>query len=1770
MANIVPQSNPNYFLSEPEKYFPYEQKSSELSTETYVGNLDLGSAGQIWVYRNTAYPKKLVDLSMPTSLGAGKLYILKNNTYYVNVVKSASGSGVSMVVSYEFTTPLKITISNLNKSINVSYRNYNNETSYPCYIKIGNRIAFIMEEIDTSISFFNTNEFPLDSLQSILSKKYFDLYEPISKSNINFSSPFNLKIYNLNVNTAVKSLSFNDYTTKSFRDLSELESNLSINYELPEYYVEDQSGIKTIDFTINSNSKIYINDNSTNENQTKLIFTVNDFANKRYEIQEKNLYEYKIYIGKQVSDDFLNAFEIHYIRSNSYKTLDTVTYNALELSKMSKTIMYESDNSFEFNYNLTTDVVLSYIVNKNIIRLDTGNLKFRNLTIKNIYKKGEILDLTQINIKEAGNLAYTDNSGISLNDIEYVSAPYATSSLIVPPDSSIEINNDTPASFTITYNIPTKYYGNLTYTFNVAVEGYTPTFISSARFKEGTLKTNFKYNEVIDYGENAVIECLNPDNQVVKTIPYSEFNSFLTRRDSLYGKIFSDINDSTKYVAPTNDVITLYSYSEDFELIQKIKVSFATSLSLNFTSENTNAFFNETTDTLITSNITGTILYNDNTGDSTVVKNISVENSNLVFSLGELNTTINSPQRAITVSTTYENKTLIATYRVNYEKIRPVIIYFDGTSNSLTYWDNGLQKFVIPTQDEINFYIKWNYPENTIDKLNNATDIEYFYDSNFTNQIIPNESYIQNTNEYIYFRHKVYTNLTGSLHLTIKKDNIINLLLTNDVTFTLGNKLIDCKNLFNIKAVYESGLQEDENFLDYSFVKEDYVLESTDIIIKYNNENYTLDKSKIIFVNPSISNIVINASTFRKSYNNEFDYIDVRSITLLVSYNNATFTNLVTTYTKNEIVNKNEFKVFNDRLTSDFNYDGSSLINISFEVDEVTATIPLTFTVPNYFDISEVETTTLNIDILTITNIIGLSLKKAKTDYYTGETFLNENDDTSIYIWYLDTENKQRKISIDLKNGFGGLNIEPQIGYKFVQTNRAQNVKITAVTNPQISLEYTIAISPKYNYTDINTILIRAYKVSSYTLPNGKEVKDKYLLISEEDKASILDGSKTLENCLVYGYLEDINDKSKSCRVILFNDYIPPVEGANNINVKFPCYVEGNADKINHCHFGKLFGNNNAKNRLFLSGNKNIKNCDWHSGAINTSKQEGDNVSENGDFTYFEDTSYCFYGQTDNEIIGYDIISYDKMVVLKSKSDKESTIYFRTNGLIEAIDGSGNKQVGINNETLYQESYPLVIGNIGVGALSNKSITNFNGDTLFISSDNHIDGLDATGVIGDTQRYANTRSYFIDPKLEKLDLSKAELWNNNKYLFLCLKDETYLAYFNKITDTKQYEWWKLDIKDIQTLIEIDNKIYFGNSLGQFYKLENNIYKDINKIFINKGGCVVNNNNIIVSKNIIDLLDENKEYEFEILSDNNDYESYLYYKIANLNNVKINNVEVYVNRDSSCLQIVGLNNNEEDYEKCSLIYSQLNEKDLFYLNHTDNDSSIVIDYSHNDANENLAKYGKAYRIKHTDLATFSFVLIDNETNEVVNTNSLARATLVKRVDFSCKIKDINKENSSFKLANDNKELNFVQYGKQNYLFSFKAIIKEFNNVKAYYITAPFTMGNLLYNKTIWGWTLTNDTNIPSSIEVCQATNDKELDDMISLVDFGKNDYGFSFSNFDTKSMSFDKYVVPHKYTFYRPILTSFICFAFRNNDGNNAVLSSLQVIYTVPSTGIGKY
>ena len=639
----------------------------------------------------------------------------------------------------------------------------------------------------------------------------------------------------------------------------------------------------------------------------------------------------------------------------------------------------------------------------------------------------------------------------------------------------------------------------------------------------------------------------------------------------------------------------------------------------------------------------------------------------------------------------------------------------------------------------------------------------------------------------------------------------------------------------------------------------------------------------------------------------------------------------------------------------------------------------------------------------------------------------------------------------------------------------------------------------------------------------------------------------------VYESYEHLPRIPENGKVVLFQDFIPPVDGESNIEVLYPCYVEGNSDKIDKCTIAKLFGNANSKNRLFVSGNPDYFNCDWHSSAFNAYLEDKKEADSNGDFTYFGDMDYCFYGQTDNAIMGYDNVATDKMIVLKSKSKVEPTNYFRTSSLIQAIDASGNAVNGIDGSALYAESFPLATGNIGAGAMNHNSIVNLNGDTLYLSSENTICGLNIAGQVGDSQRISYSRSRFIDPELKELNLSDAVLWTDNTDVYLFASEATYVANYETFnSETAQYEWFKMDVKGVRCAIEIDGVIWFGTESGAIYQYEKNRFSDCDKIFLSVGATLYSEDKITYNSELNDRLGDGSDLTFKIKP--SAIESALFRKVATIVHNSSSNADLSVNQTSLEIKIVALGaSGHRDYDRYGVLVEEMAFDGYVYFDSISG-SSALEPYT-------------PYKIVPTIAAEHRYRITDAD-GVPIDISGLESAVLCHVLDGEYKVTDLDKENCTFKIRENGRVIDIWLYDSQNMLsLSFPSEIHIHRNVKAFFIAAPAVLGDISYRKTVWAWTLSafKETN---DLQVCQATNEETLEDMRAMAFADNVPIGLDFKDFSFSLVDFGKSAVPRKFTYFRPLSVPFMAFGFKSDNDANSILTATSIVYTVPMLGRG--
>lgn len=1498
-----------------------------------------------------------------------------------------------------------------------------------------------------------------------------------------------------------------------------------------------------------------------------------------YAVEKKAGQSAAVYAGKAVGQAFADGYTLVHYAENDYKTLSDVVQTSLSLDGITPQTFSEGD-AVGFSYSYSGEAV-QYVSNDKVIGLAAGSAKFDLMTRRTSYKVGETIKLSEIDIKSAGHLKYSDGTTIAISALSWTDEPYATCSL--GSGDEIEIGEET-AAFSMTYHLSPLYFNAMTFSFDCFVEGFADDYVTSVEIADA--KTAFHEGETLDFGTAATLRMYNSDGELQKTVPYSSFAGTITQWPDGYGEKIGESRRidraiNAPFKAGLRDVDWSYvvDYMEPQLVIGTAQVKKRYILKDSFV--------------LDTSGFTAKYRLHANSEGLGTVRDVDCSSA-CTFSHPEID--VPTGQKSYTVTASYENQygqVSSASYQITVVRYEPVQIRITGDSDATEYWDNGQDVFHYPS----GLTFERRYSDDTYEEVELIGRLEFYRDQGMANRLIVGASVVRRSDGNRIYVRDPETGTSGSFAISFKEDPITSLYVANTVQFTLGNKLNSIRDSLVVMAHYESGVPDSE-YTNYDFKENGILMAEGTVTLVVDSEDahvgsgeYQVAAGKIEFIKPHIASIAVELNGFQTAYNNQTDSIDCTPIRLKVSYEGAEYVQTCSYHAGETFSSDSDFLVEADETQfSQYVYDGSQKLSIDMgEYSEMD--VALTFKVRNAFDHSDETNSeaTQEVTVLEILEVTGISLLKAKTDYLVGETFLSDSDDTSVQIYYKDANGQQKKLVVRLNSGFAAINVFPAKGTVFSTVATGRTVTVSAATNYNVKAEYLINVSARYSYGDTKTHNLVAVKADSYRLPNGEVIENHYLLVERtgpdgyENTRLLSDGSRVLAigkdfgDVGVLGYLEDCFDPSKNARVILFKDYVAPIRGGNNCTVRFPCYVEGNSDRIDKCHFGILFGNNNAKNRLFLSGNPDYPNCDWHSSEV-TADDVGDDGMVNGNFSYFEDESYCFYGETDNRVVGYDIVSNDRLLVLKSPSDKETTVYFRTPTLVTAIDGSGTAVSGIDGETLYEEQFPLVKGNNSVSGIGPKAITNFNGDSLFVSSEKMVCGLDLTGIVGDNQRYANSRSRAIDADLRQRDVSDCLLWNDGEYLMLALEEKTFVAHRDMVSNG-QYEWWQIDVGGAKCFIRLGDRLFFGTADGSFRAFGQG-FCDLEKRFLGEdGGTLATEGDgadlvFVSSQEAISFAARSEEPSFMPISGSNTDSSFMYCQIARIGNVASGNVDFLVDSQREVLVGRFLVNGSYSAEREAEVMATIREGRDYFLNHAEGDNEIACVYG-----SPIGTYYRRYRLKLVQAgedgdgwAAYErpcFRVLDAETGGEAEISELYRATLCERVDFECSVADVDEQEQSFSLRDGARKLDLVRYADQSTVKSFKGELRRRSPVEAYWITKPYDMGSLDYFKTVWQWTLTNDTSIPSELELCYASNKIPFESMKTISAISKDSDCFDFGSLSFAKVDFDKKVVPRTYTNQRLLSRlKFICFGFRNYSGTNAVLSSMSIVYTVPLQSSG--
>lgn len=255
-----------------------------------------------------------------------------------------------------------------------------------------------------------------------------------------------------------------------------------------------------------------------------------------------------------------------------------------------------------------------------------------------------------------------------------------------------------------------------------------------------------------------------------------------------------------------------------------------------------------------------------------------------------------------------------------------------------------------------------------------------------------------------------------------------------------------------------------------------------------------------------------------------------------------------------------------------------------------------------------------------------------------------------------------------------------------------------------------------------------------------------------------------------------------------------PVTGEDNVKITAYRTVSGYADRINKCCFGTLFGIKGGKDRLFISGNPEYPNYDWHSAQY--------------DLTYFADTSYSRLGSDSSSIVGYSVVS-SYLATHKDDMEQDQNIILRA--------GTTDEDNG--------EIFTVVNTLQGSGAIARGSFAYLANEPLFLTAQG-IYAVTAQDVTG--EKYAQNRSFYLNGKmLEEPNLkdSFAIVYNDN--YMLAVNNKLYIldGLQPVMTDksmpyaTRQYVAFYRENVPANILWERDGALWFGSPDGkvcQFY------------------------------------------------------------------------------------------------------------------------------------------------------------------------------------------------------------------------------------------------------------------------------------------------------------------------------------------------------------------
>lgn len=301
------------------------------------------------------------------------------------------------------------------------------------------------------------------------------------------------------------------------------------------------------------------------------------------------------------------------------------------------------------------------------------------------------------------------------------------------------------------------------------------------------------------------------------------------------------------------------------------------------------------------------------------------------------------------------------------------------------------------------------------------------------------------------------------------------------------------------------------------------------------------------------------------------------------------------------------------------------------------------------------------------------------------------------------------------------------------------------------------------------------------------------------------------------GYTKDLSKGQ-----VVFSSAIgkSPVDGRDNVRIKYKKNSLENKSQVNKCDVMCVYGYAGANNRIFMAGNPDYANIVIYSYLE--------------DVTYIPVENVIKVGLEVVPITGIVKINNGKLAVLKAISDTDSTIFY----------------IGYatyNNA----EAFPLEGSTKGEGNIAKRAHSVLLNEPLILT-DNGVFALNSATF--SDERYVYHRSYYVDSKLtNESNLKEAiGITNAGKY-YLAINDHVYVAdsrfkstSSNSRYSNYQYEWYYWTNLPVRVWFVWNEELYFGDKYGNICKFRND--NDENRFKDNEQNVEVEWNSVILDLN----------------------------------------------------------------------------------------------------------------------------------------------------------------------------------------------------------------------------------------------------------------------------------------------------------------------------------